>query len=322
MSFKVAFLGPTGTYSHQAVVDKFGSDAEYIPQSTISDVFNAVSDEIPYAVIPQENSTFGQVIETYDNLRSPKAGKSVFIRGETTSTINHCLLVRKGVKAEDIRVIISHEQALGQCRKFISEHFPNAVTRKFASTAGAAKFLLDDEDSPEGASAAVCSSICATLFDGLEVLHKNIQDNESNFTRFLVLSNTLDVNLPTENSPFHLRRALVRFGIAPSDPESSQNDPSPIASRTFHNRPLNLIVSTLFTTFGVPVTRVDRRPSLNSHPFEDVYFVELEELGSTSNDQGGDNESKAGDVEWLKKIEVGVDRIQQVGLEAAIIGLW
>jgi hypothetical protein len=76
-----------------------------------SDVVNAVSSAIPLALIPQENSTFGAVIETSDVLRLPIAGQGIFVAGETTLNIQHCLLVRRGVKFEHIETILSHEQA-------------------------------------------------------------------------------------------------------------------------------------------------------------------------------------------------------------------
>ncbi len=74
------------------------------------DVFRAVSPEIPIGVIPQENSVYGTVIDTYDALRSPEAGQSVFIRGELALAIQHCLIVRRGVKLEDVQRVMSHEQ--------------------------------------------------------------------------------------------------------------------------------------------------------------------------------------------------------------------
>ena len=73
-------------------------------------MFAAVSAEIPYGVIPIENSTFGQVVDTYDSLRLPAAGTSVFVRGEVISSIQHCLVVRQGVQPENIKKILSHEQ--------------------------------------------------------------------------------------------------------------------------------------------------------------------------------------------------------------------
>ena len=147
---RVAFLGPPGSYSHsvsgaermpsalhliltittiiQCAVERFDDSVQYIEQPTIAgisstsshtptsvhialDVFRALSPEIPFAVLPQENSVYGTVVDTYDALRSPEAGKSVFIRGELATAIQHCLIVRRGVKLEDIQRVMSHEQA-------------------------------------------------------------------------------------------------------------------------------------------------------------------------------------------------------------------
>ena len=77
-------------------------------------VFEAVSDDIPFAVIPQENSVYGHVTETYDALRSPKAGQSVFVRGELPLAIKHCLVVRQGVQLADVERVMSHEQVRSQ----------------------------------------------------------------------------------------------------------------------------------------------------------------------------------------------------------------
>lgn len=74
------------------------------------DVLDAVSLDIPLGIVPQENTIFGAVIETTDLLRLPVVGQEKFVVGEITIAINHCLVVRKGVKAEDINVILSHEQ--------------------------------------------------------------------------------------------------------------------------------------------------------------------------------------------------------------------
>ena len=77
-------------------------------------VFEAISDDIPFAVIPQENSVYGHVTETYDALRSPKAGQSVFVRGELPLAIKHCLVVRQGVQLADVERVMSHEQVRSQ----------------------------------------------------------------------------------------------------------------------------------------------------------------------------------------------------------------
>jgi prephenate dehydratase len=69
-----------------------------------------VSSDVPLGFVPQENTIFGAVTETYDALRSPSLGKDLFVRGELTLAVQHCLIARKGVKSEDINHIASHEQ--------------------------------------------------------------------------------------------------------------------------------------------------------------------------------------------------------------------
>lgn len=77
------------------------------------DVYESVrSGECPIGLIPQENSIHGIVIEAYDILRGPDVGREVFVRGEVTISIQHCLITRKGVALEDVKRILSHEQVL------------------------------------------------------------------------------------------------------------------------------------------------------------------------------------------------------------------
>ena len=117
-----------------------------------------------------------------------------------------------------------------------------------------------------------------------------------------------------------LQRALVRLTLPkPEELEDGEQPASaPPAPTLSHNRPLQLVLSTLLTTFGVPVIRIDRRPSLNPTPFEQVYFVELEELGS-----GFEEElSKHGHSSWLHRVQMGIDRVTTAGAEATIIGVW
>ena len=80
-------------------------------------MFRAVSEEVPFAVIPQENSTYGVVVDTYDTLRDPEAGQSIFVRGELTLAVKHCLVVRSGVKLENIQRVMSHEQVRPCCNR-------------------------------------------------------------------------------------------------------------------------------------------------------------------------------------------------------------
>ena len=117
-----------------------------------------------------------------------------------------------------------------------------------------------------------------------------------------------------------LQRALVRLTLPkPEELEDGEQPASaPPAPTLSHNRPLQLVLSTLLTTFGVPVIRIDRRPSLNPTPFEQVYFVELEELGSGFKEEL----SKHGHSSWLHRVQMGIDRVTTAGAEATIIGVW
>ncbi|KAI0691330.1 PDT-domain-containing protein [Cytidiella melzeri] len=319
---QVLYLGPLGTYTHQVAHDNLGDNVTYASRDTIRDVCEAISPEFPFGVVPQENSTFGSVVDTYDWLRSTKAGADVFIRGEATLAVQHCLVGRKGLDKEKITRILSHEQALGQCRDYIFANFPNAILKKVSSTAAAAQ-ALSEEDSADLQSAAICSAHCATFFDDLEVLQSSIQDKQDNFTRFFVLSHSLGATPPLLDTRPRLLRALVRIAMVVSQRSNSDEEESsvteiPPPAPNFHSRPLLLIMSTLLTTFGIPITRVDRRPSLSDIPFEDVYFIELEELGPSLEIPPRPERINS----WIKRVGAGVNRVKAVGCDATILGVW
>ncbi len=149
----------------------------------------------------------------------------------------------------------------------------------------------------------------------------------ANFTRFYVLANSLEVKPPCLPGAPHFRRALVRLRLLPTgitppetEPDTELTQPSVLPSPS-HNRPLHLVLSTLLTTFGVPVIRVDRRPSLNPVPFEDNYFIELEELGSPRDPGSKYNEALLDDA-WLTRIQAGIERVAAADGEATLLGVW
>ncbi|GAA5987083.1 hypothetical protein JCM10908_001019 [Rhodotorula pacifica] len=176
---RVAFLGPLGTYSHQAATDFFG-ECECVPQERIADVFTAVSSSRAiYGVVPIENSSFGPVAETAEQLRTSELA----LRGMTALRIGHALLASKEAGNAAPRRVYSHEQALGQCRRYLAKRYPNAEIVQVNSTAKAAQEAARD---PEGM--AVCSFKCAEVYD-LRVVDRDIQDaGDTNTTRFVVLS--------------------------------------------------------------------------------------------------------------------------------------
>ncbi|KAG1801523.1 Prephenate dehydratase-domain-containing protein [Suillus plorans] len=287
------FLGPPGTYSHQAAFDVFGDSVRYVAKQTITSVFESLSPELPFGIIPQENSTNGSVIETYNLLRCESAGRDSFVRGDTNLSIKHSLVVRENVKIEDIEHVFSHEQALGQCKAFLQGRLPRASLVPTDSTASAARALLNapSESFDPFKSAAICSTVVTSLFPGLEVLHTGIQDGESNMTRFYIVSYGADARVPWQTPPIDQKRALIR--LLP-DRDSLAWD-----------------FSRAIKALNIPISRIDRRPSLSSATFHDVYFLEVFA-------EGGEE----GDVTWFDRVNQAVEKLRQEGLEFTVLGIW
>jgi chorismate mutase/prephenate dehydratase len=173
---RVAYLGPEGTYCHQAALERFGSSDLYNPCRTIPEIFATVSrEESEVGVVPVENSTEGGVSASLDSL----AVTELTICGEVYLKINHVLA---GVeKNGPVEKIYSHPQALAQVRQWLSVHLPQAVQVEVSSTSEGAR-----RAAAEARTAAVISPFAARLY-GLDVLHRHISDSAVNTTRFLVV---------------------------------------------------------------------------------------------------------------------------------------
>ena len=170
---KIGVLGPEGTYSEKAA-RRWRPDAEMVYFPDFEAVLTAVADmTVDAGVVPLENSLEGTVPLTMDSLlRLP-----VKIMAEINEPIRHCLMGRGN---GDVRVILSHPQALAQCRQYIHEHFPGAEVRTTGSTSHAAKLAQEFPD-----MAAVAGAGTAGKY-GLKILAKDIQDSDNNITRFAV----------------------------------------------------------------------------------------------------------------------------------------
>ena len=172
----ISFLGPKGTFTHQAA-NILGDDL--VPYCTIPAVMESVANgETDFGVVPIENSIEGPVGITLDSL-AHKFDLKIF--NEIIIPINQNLLVNPGCKIEDIEDVYSHEQAISQCREFIQEH--KLQPHYAVSTANAAKSIIGDKS-----KAAIGNAKTVELYD-LEILESNIQDTDNNATRFVVLSN-------------------------------------------------------------------------------------------------------------------------------------
>ncbi|MBC7981032.1 MAG: prephenate dehydratase [Armatimonadetes bacterium] len=175
---KIAYLGPEGTWTHQAAIKKFGHSVAYSPQPNFSDVFDQVARrQADYGVVPIENSTEGAVSHTLDLfVESP-----LHICSQILLRIENCLMA--AIPREQIKTLYSHPQVFGQCRSWILKNFPEADLVEVSSTTKAAQ--LAKEKSHEGA-AALGGALAAEIHD-LILLETSIQDRATNTTRFLVI---------------------------------------------------------------------------------------------------------------------------------------
>ena len=180
----IAYLGPEGTYSEEAAVkysEMIGGDWTLEPFPTIQAVALAVASGIAdEGVAPIENSLEGSVTATLDILIQDSR---LSIRNELVIPIDHTLLVIPGTKAPDIQTIFSHPQALGQCRVYLEQCFPNAQKIASLSTVSA----IDDVWASPVPAAAISPQRAAELRN-METLARGIQDNSSNETRFVALA--------------------------------------------------------------------------------------------------------------------------------------
>jgi prephenate dehydratase len=179
----VAFLGPGGTFSEDALIAATGdADVEDVAKPTIFDAIRAVADgEVDRALVPFENSIEGSVRVTLDALAFDVDG--VAIVGEHDHPIRHALISKPGVRADEIEVVLSHPQANAQCARFIRERLPGASVRAVSSTAEAVRSVSLSK-SPWGALGAPSA---ARLYD-CEVLAEGVEDAPDNVTRFVWLA--------------------------------------------------------------------------------------------------------------------------------------
>ncbi len=208
----VACQGVEGAYS-QLAAEKLFSAPNIVFLSDWEKVFSAIEAGLcRYGVIPIENSTAGSVKKVYDLMisRNFKIVRTVRIK------IDHNLLAKKGTKLEDIKEIVSHEQAINQCSTFLHTMFPNAKITRVENTARAAQMVAESD---RGDLASLSSRSCAAQY-GLEVLSSAVQDNGNNHTRFICITNKLEVYpgadrttlmLVTPHKPGSLYRIIARF---------------------------------------------------------------------------------------------------------------
>lgn len=209
----VGYQGVPGAYGEQAACSYFkDKKAKFIPHDAFEDVIEALEKgEINYGVLPIENSSAGEILDTYDFMNS----KEIYIVGEEVIRIQHHLLGIQGSRLEDIREVYSHPQGLSQSKVFLKNHdFMKPCP--YINTATACQYVSKSQDPTK---AAIGSKRAGQLYD-LQVLASDIHYNKSNFTRFVILakhmciteeSNKISVLFSTQHVSGSLYKILGHF---------------------------------------------------------------------------------------------------------------
>jgi chorismate mutase/prephenate dehydratase len=242
----ISYLGPEGSFTHQAAESRFGAVAEYIPLPSIKSIFDSVeTGRAKYGIVPIENNQEGMVKETMDLLNE----RDLFIISEIIIPVNFCL-ASKQQSINSITQIYSKDIAFNQCQGFLYDYFGSKQDDFFAqvdSTSKAAKVATENEY-----SAALCSHIAAKIY-GLPILFDNIQDNDSNQTRFVILSKV--ENLKKTN------RDKTSFAV------KLKNDDQPGTLlkllQEFEQEKINLL-------------KIESRPQKDTNEFKFWFFIDVE----------------------------------------------
>ncbi len=236
----VACQGTEGAYS-QFACDRMFKYPEIMYVNSFDSVFEAVGRGLcRYGILPLENSTAGSVTAVYELMQKHK----FYIVGSIKLCISHSLLAAPGVRIDGVKEIFSHEQAINQCSKFLSELKDVKIT-VCANTAEAAKSVAD---SGRTDCAAICSGDCAELY-GLSEIASGISNTENNYTRFICISKELEI-YPGANCT----SLMVRL---PHKPGSLYS----VISR--------------FAALGVNLTKLESRPVPGSD-FEFMFYFDVD----------------------------------------------
>jgi prephenate dehydratase len=187
---RVAYLGPAGTYSEEALRASAREDIEEVPYPTIYDAVMAVQEgAADRAVVPIENALEGGVAVTLDAL--VLEALDVRIGAELVHPIHHCLIAAEPLDLASVTRVVSHPQAIAQCARFLRERLPRAEHVSATSTADAVASLHE----ADGSTAALGSRLAAELY-GCELIAPDVEDHPDNVTRFVWLAPVAEVGEP------------------------------------------------------------------------------------------------------------------------------
>jgi prephenate dehydratase len=248
---KVAYLGPTGTFSEEALLAAArGGPLELDPRGTIHGAIEAVeSGEAERGFVPFENSIEGTVRATLDALAFDT--ERARIVGEHDHPIQQTLIAREEIAIEDVEVVISHPQASSQCARFLRESLPGAEVRTVSSTSDAVR-QVSEADAPW---AALGSAAAASAY-GCVVLRAGVEDEDDNVTRFAWLA-PASAELPAEDPDAAWRTTLVFYELGDDRPGALTEALAELSNR------------------GINMTRIESRPR-RSGLGRYLFFIDLD----------------------------------------------
>jgi prephenate dehydratase len=235
----VAFQGEPGAYSQEAIAGYFGP-VETLPCESFETVFAMVTSARSEAgLIPIENSLAGSIHQNYDLLLR----HTLWITGEYSLRVRHCLIVHPGVKKSDLRRVISHPQALGQCDGYL-RNLIGVKSDAVYDTAGSVKML---KESGDRTCAAIASRRAAEIYE-MEILEEGIEDDPKNFTRFLAVA------------------------LAPATPAG---DAKTSIVFSLQNQPGALVQAlSAFALLDIDLTKIESRPLVGT-PWDYLFYVDF-----------------------------------------------
>lgn len=236
----IAFQGEHGAYSEQAVRQHFGPGASTLPCRTFLGITDALqSGHAQFGMLPVENSLAGTVVPAYDLL----IDYDLHIQAEVILRVEHCLVAPPGTPLSAVRQVRSHPQALMQCETTLRRMGLEPL--EYYDTAGAARDLAAD---PRPATAAIASALAAETY-GLDILVRNLEDQDFNFTRFFVLG----LEYPARQEPSKTSIILTTRHV----PGALYAALGELAGR------------------GINMTKIESRPRRN-RPWHYLFYVDFE----------------------------------------------
>lgn len=236
---RVAYLGPPGTFSHRAALEKFGTSSELTPADTIPDVFQRVErGEADYGIVPVENSTEGVVPYTLDTFSQTR----LKVCAETFVPVAHNL-ASKAETLSDIKRLYAHPQAFAQSRNWLRDHLHKVELIDTTSNSRSAQLASVDSE-----AAAVTTDIAADLY-GLKLLAARIEDSPHNRTRFLV--------------------------IGENQPQPSGRDKTSIFFSVQHRAGALMRAMAALDAHDINLTMIESRPT-KQMPWEYVFFIDFQ----------------------------------------------